>query len=129
MPDPHSPFTILAQTQCHLLRCVQTPLLTVLQHFSLGKRTQVELDADQLHAFLRCLPRAVLYEALGEPHKAALLTNDNPFFDLDDPPRCTQCGQPKARHFALWGVNGRAPAYTCEPGEPTLPYMPPAGAA
>jgi hypothetical protein len=164
-----SRFTILSQTCQALLRLMAGPTHTTLQQFTQGESVQIELDADELHAFLCALPPALLREALGlvlpvnplgplwrcenchDPDKPAwkviLLTCGhrlcefcakdgcmrcaerdaaNPFLALDDPPapRCAQCGQPEAAHFAYWPHDGVA-FRTCEPGVRTLRYTPP----
>ena len=75
-----TPFTILSQRQCGLVRSVLTPTGGAkLQAFSLGESTQVELEPDELQAFLRTLPMEVLNDAL----KSALVASPNLFFELD----------------------------------------------
>lgn len=91
--DTMSPYTLLSQTRRTCLRAVQTPVGHILQHFSLGKLTQVELTADELQAWLQALPPAVLLAALaaqGWTADEAATTPGNPFFDLDDPRPCEE---------------------------------------
>lgn len=60
----HAPFTLLSQTRCTCLRAIRTPTGAILQRFSLGESTQIELTADELQAWLQALPPVVLLEAL-----------------------------------------------------------------
>lgn len=80
-PDTYDPYTILAQTQCTLLRLVQLPTLTKLQQFTLSESVQVELSAEALRRFLIALPQPLLAEALAAQVDAARPTE----------PRMPQC--------------------------------------
>ena len=60
-----APFTVLAQDAASVLRLLQADGVTVLQCFSDRGCEEIRLDAPQLAALLRALPRAVVRAALG----------------------------------------------------------------
>lgn len=60
-----TPYTLLSQDASHILRLVQQPYATTLQHYSDRGCDQIALDDTELAAFLRALPRAVVLAALG----------------------------------------------------------------
>src|SRR6185503_8859264 len=60
-----SPYTLISQDASHILRLVQQPYATTLQHYSDRGCDQIALDTDELAAVLRALPRATVLAALG----------------------------------------------------------------
>lgn len=85
MPPSLSPYTIISEDASHILRLVQQPWATALQHFSDQGCEQVSLDDAERHAVLCALPRAALVAALAAQQVAPSLAQHH------DCPGCGLC--------------------------------------
>src|SRR6185503_14304062 len=84
-----SPYTLISQDASHILRLVQQPYATTLQHYSDRGCDQISLDEAALAALLRALPRAVVLAAL-DVHDDCLACGTGRF--------CARCGLPVSAH-------------------------------
>lgn len=72
----HSAFTILSQRGAAILRLMAGPTQYTLQEFGSDGCQRIELDTDELRAFLRALPPQLLADALVARNAVDLLTAD-----------------------------------------------------